>query len=304
MASHRTSIHRAPAHRAPIRFVSSRAAIAAIATTLCAAAPAQPALEAGAAATAPIRLVYDFYAAGLHLATLETTATLTGERYEIETRARSTGLADSFVRATLESRATGDIGPRGPVTDRFSTFSDSRFGVRELEMQRRDDGTFDVTADPELEPQQAAALRSGLANGTLDPLTASIYSALRPDGTACTEDVRVFDGRRVFRLDFARAGTDTLTPGSQAVFAGDAVRCQLRYVPVAGQSRDWELQQARDPSPPAALWLAPFEMEGTPAILMLPVRMQFEGTWGTALAHLKSAEIGGFQMIGTAPQVR
>lgn len=290
------------------RLRAGRLGVALAAAVLCGTAPLPPAASdapvapgAQAAAEAPIRLVYDFYAAGLHLASLETTAKLSGTRYEIQTRAESTGFADTLVRARLESRASGALGARGPVPDRFRTFSDTRFGVRKLEMERRADGTFDVTAEPALEPQQAAALRSGLADGTLDPLTASIYSVLRPGSDACTQDVRVFDGRRVFKLAFSRDGSDTLTPGAQAVFAGDAMKCLMRYVPLAGQSREWELEEARNPSPPAALWLAPFEAEGAPAPLMLPVRMQFEGTWGAALVHLRTAEIGGNTVVGRAP---
>ncbi len=264
-------------------------------------APQSP-LQSGDSAAAggqPIRLVYSFYGAGFHLATLETNARLAPGSYEISTKAESSGLADTLIRARLESSATGTLSDRGPVPARFQTYSDSRFGERELSMQRRDDGTFDVAAEPELEPQQSAALRSGLADGTLDPLTASIYSVLRPRDTACTEDVRVFDGRRVFKLAFDRQGTEDLAASTQAAFNGQAVKCHLEYVPLAGQSREWKLEQARDPSPPIVLWLAPFEAPGNQGPMLLPVRVELDSPWGMALAHLEMAEIGGKPVLGT-----
>jgi len=242
---------------------------------------------------AAIRLVYDLYLAGLHLATMETTARLSAESYDISNTGMTTGFADSLVRARFESRASGRFEAAGPKPLTYRNFSDTRFGVRELTMTRSLTGSFEVEAEPELEPQQAATIASGRANGTIDPLTASLYSALRPQAKACTEKVRVFDGRRVFDLAYSRVGPEVLEPGPNAVFAGETVKCHLRYVPRAGQSREWKLEETRNPTPPAALWMAVFERDGHADDLILPVRASLDTNWGTALVHLKSIEIGG-----------
>ncbi len=257
-------------------------------------------LETPAPATsqpAPINLAYEFYAAGFQLASMQATARFTDDSYSISSSGKSSGLAETIARARFESEATGSLGRAGPRPHRFRNFSDTRFGVRSLEMIRDGNGTFDVTAEPELEPQQAAALRSGLADGTLDPLTAILYSSLRPAAAVCTEKLRVFDGRRVFNLDFKRKGAEVLTPGTEGVFAGDTVKCELNYVPLAGQSREWKLEQARNPTPPVELWMAPFRRDGTNADVMIPVRMQLESEWGTAVIHLVSVEAGGHALM-------
>ncbi|GAB5502570.1 DUF3108 domain-containing protein [Pyruvatibacter sp.] len=241
----------------------------------------------------PITLVYEFYAAGFHLATVETNATLTNEAYEISTKGQSSGIADSLLRARFESSAVGALSSEGPTPKSFRNFSDTRFGVRELEMTRATDGTFDVTAEPELEPHQAAALRSGLADGTVDPLTASLYTALRPANTTCTEKVRVFDGRRVFALAYTRKGTEVLSPVDESFFTGDTIKCNLRYLPLAGQTREWKLEQAKNPTPPIELWIAEFNQPNRDADVMIPVRMKLQSEWGTALVHLTSVTIGG-----------
>ena len=240
-----------------------------------------------------ISLVYEFYGAGLHLATLETTAKLTQDSYEISSVGLSSGIADSLLRARFESQAAGSLSGDGPTPISFRNFSDTRFGVRELKMTRATDGTFDVTAEPELEPQQAAALRSGLADGTVDPLTATLYSALRPANSTCTEKVRVFDGRRVFTLAFSRTGTEVLTPQDEQHYAGDAIKCDLRYLPLAGQSREWKLEQARNPTPPIELWMAEFKRPNEEQDVVIPVRMKLESQWGAGLVHLTSVTIGG-----------
>lgn len=241
----------------------------------------------------PITLVYEFYAAGFHLATVETSATLSNEAYEISTKGQSSGIADSLIRARFESSAVGALTSNGPTPKSFRNFSDTRFGVRELEMTRATDGTFDVTAEPELEPHQAAALRSGLADGTVDPLTASLYSALRPANTTCTEKVRVFDGRRVFALAYSRKGTEILSPVDESFFTGNAIKCNLRYLPLAGQTREWKLEQAKNPTPPIELWMAEFKRPNEDSDVVIPVRMKLQSDWGTAVAHLTSVTMGG-----------
>ena len=131
-------------------------------------------------------------------------------------------------------------------------------------------------------------------------MTASLYSALRPPANACTEKVRVFDGRRVFSLAYSRVGPEVLEPGTDGVFSGETVKCHLTYVPLAGQSREWKLEELRNPTPPASLWMAVFERDGQADALILPVRASIDTNWGTALAHLKSAEIGGTPMMQAA----
>ncbi len=252
-----------------------------------------PAIAETGSTVEPITLVYEFYAAGFHLATVETNATLTNEAYEISTKGQSSGIADSLIRARFESSAVGALSSEGPTPKSFRNFSDTRFGVRELEMTRASDGTFEVTAEPELEPHQAAALRSGLADGTVDPLTASLYSALRPASTTCTEKVRVFDGRRVFALAYTRKGTEVLSPVDESFFAGDTIKCNLRYLPLAGQTREWKLEQAKNPTPPIELWMAEFKQPNRNSDVMIPVRMKLQSEWGTALVHLTSVTMGG-----------
>lgn len=252
-----------------------------------------PALPDTGSTVEPITLVYEFYAAGFHLATVEANAKLSSEAYEISTKGQSSGIADSFIKARFESSAVGALTSDGPTPKSFRNYSDTRFGVRELEMTRATDGTFDVTAEPELEPQQAAALRSGLADGTVDPLTASLYSALRPANTTCTEKVRVFDGRRVFALAYSRKGTEVLTSADESFFSGDAIKCDLRYLPLAGQTREWKLEQAKNPTPPIELWVAEFKRPNEDSDVIIPVRMKLESDWGTALAHLTSVTMGG-----------
>ena len=282
---------------APSRILSL-AGIAALSVVLTAplgaATTTQPAAEPVTDKDAEaITLVYEFYGAGFHLATLETRATLTDDSYEISSVGQSSGLADSLLRARFESRAVGSLSSDGPTPISFRNFSDTRFGVRELKMTRAPDGTFDVTAEPELEPYQSAALRSGLADGTVDPLTASLYSALRPASSTCTEKVRVFDGRRVFTLAYSRTGTEILTPRDDAYYAGSAIKCNLRYLPLAGQTREWKLEQARNPTPPIELWMAEFKRPNEASDVVIPVRMKLQSQWGSALVHLTSVTIGG-----------
>jgi hypothetical protein len=244
-----------------------------------------------------IELSYEFFGAGFLLGTLETTAIISDIAYDISTRAATAGLADGIANAELQSNAVGRLTANGPLPTSFRTASESNWGSRALQMIRTEEGSFNVAAEPELEPQQAAALRSGLATGTVDPLTASLYSSLRPAAQACSQRVKVFDGRRVFALDFKRTGAETLPVSNQAAFAGETITCNLRYVPLAGQSREWKLQEAKDPSPPIKLWMASFKTADLRQEFLIPVRLQLRTPFGSALVHLQQARISGQPMM-------
>lgn len=261
------------------------------------------------APAATLDLVHEIHAAGLHVGTVQTRIRMAAGGYAMETRAETSGLADSLVQARLVSRVRGRMDAQGLRPEHFETLSDTRFGTRELAMRRNPDGRFHlIHATPALDPRQQAALASPGAVGALDPLTAAIHTSLAAADGACAKSLPVFDGRRTFRLEFSPAGEDSLAAGAQARFTGDAIKCHVRYVPLAGQSRAWRLAQLENPSPPASLWLAPVETRltgpmpqahaaaGEPALL-LPVRMEIAGAWGRAVIHLTQARLEGRDML-------
>lgn len=256
----------------------------------------------GEPATA-IDLTYKVYGGGLLILSLDTRAELGGGRYEIASKVATEGLVDRLFHGRLTSRAHGFLTGAGPQMERYVQAYKGRFGDRSIDMTLAADGTYDVEARPEDGDEiEQGPLDPKAAVGAVDPLTASIHAALTGAEAPCASRVPVFDGRRVYELDFSMLATDRLEPRAAGEFAGAAWRCKVVYKPKSGFTREWHIRRAKDPLRPATVWLARFD-GGNGAddsqSLMLPVRVQVESAYFNAVAHLTHASIDGRQLIAS-----
>ena len=279
---------------------SRRLAGLALGALLVAAAPA----AAEAPADTRVDLTYRVYGGGLLILSLDTSAALGPSRYEIASQAATEGLVDRLFHGRLTSSAQGRLTDQGPRLERYRQAYKGRFGDRSIDMRLADDGSYDVAAEPEEAVPGQAPVDPRKVVGTVDPLTASIHAALAGADSPCKARVPVFDGRRVYDLDFSMLATDRLEPRAAGEFAGEAWRCEVAYRPVSGFTREWHIRRARDPLRPATVWLARFEgaengAGETPSFL-LPVRLQIESAWVNAVAHLTRARIDGRELIASS----
>lgn len=257
-----------------------------------------------AAPNTAVDLTYKVYGGGLLILSLDTKAELGGGRYEIASNVATEGLVDRLFPGRLTSQAHGTLTGAGPQMQRYMQAYKGRFGDRSIDMTLAADGTYDVAAEPENLPEQAPVDPKAMA-GAVDPLTASIYAALAGAKAPCASRVPVFDGRRVYELDFSMRATDRLEPRAAGEFAGEAWRCEVVYKPKSGFTREWHIRRAKDPLRPATVWLARFDggngADNGPS-LMLPVRVQVESAYFNAVAHLTRASIDGRELIASVEE--
>ena len=250
-------------------------------------------------------LTYEFYGGGLHVVTLDTQAVITPSRYEIASQIETTGIADTLFKGRLHSSARGMLTATGPRLDSYSQDYNGRFGERSVYMSLTSGGLYDVETKPSAAEDKRTNIPPGALRGTVDPLTASIYTALNQGDDPCRQSIPVFDGRRVFKLDFAYDSQEELTPQAPGVYAGNATKCKVTYRSIAGHTRKWALAEAKDPTPPFTVWIAEFEglvgdRTDKTEHFTLPVRLLVETRYISAVAHLTQAVIDGQQLIRTA----
>lgn len=277
--------------------------------TSCLAAALTLALSATAASgEAPVDgtavdLTYRIYGGGLLILSLDTRAEFSAERYTITSDVATEGLVDRFFHGRMSTRAHGLLTDEGPQMQHYAQAYKGRFGERSIDMTMTPEGTYEVEAEPDKLPEHAPVDPKAVV-GTVDPLTASIYGALTRAGQPCVARVPVFDGRRVYDLDFSMLATDDLEPRATGEFAGEAWRCKVVYTPKSGFTRDWHIRRAKDPLRPATVWLARFEGSengaGERQQFLLPVRLQIESAYFNAVAHLTRASIDGRELIAGA----
>ncbi|MGK2742175.1 DUF3108 domain-containing protein [Tepidicaulis sp. LMO-SS28] len=253
------------------------------------------------AAITAVDLSYEVYGGGFHVLSLATQAIVTPRRYEIVSRLETRGIADTLFNGQMDSQAHGLMTPAGPELLTYAQDYAGYFGERSVDIARTADGSYEVTAEPPDGIHADGSLPAHTLRGTIDPLTASVFTAINDTDAPCAQVVPVFDGRRVFRLRFRPDGEEILQPESENAYAGPALRCKVTYEAVAGFSRDWYIDQAKDPLKPFTIWLASFESadkkEGAPDRFNVPVRLLIETRYLNGVAHLSRAIIDGEERI-------
>jgi Protein of unknown function (DUF3108) len=246
-----------------------------------------------------VDLTFEVYGGGLHVVSFGTQAVLTPKRYEIAAQFQTEGVADTFFNGRGSSTASGLLTPSGPRLLNYSQEYDGRFGERSIAMELDESGRYDVAAIPE-DGIHKHGFTAAAVRGKVDPLTASIFTAINAGVAPCSQTIPVFDGRRIFNLKFSELGEAELAPLGAGAYAGPAWKCSVLYDPVAGFTREFLVERAKNPLPPFTIWLARFDEQMGPSgtqPLVLPVRMLFETSIVNATAHLTKAEVDGEALI-------
>jgi len=246
-----------------------------------------------------VDLTFEIYGGGLHIVSFGTQATLTPERYEIAAQFQTQGVADTLFNGRGSSTASGLLTPSGPRLLNYSQEYDGRFGERSIAMVLDESGRYNVAAKPE-DGIHKQGFSASIVRGKVDPLTASIFTAINSTAAPCSQTIPVFDGRRIFNLKFKELDQTQLQPIGAGTYTGPAWKCTVLYDPVAGFTREFLVERAKNPLPPFTIWLARFEETMGPSgtqPLVLPVRMLFETSIVNATAHLTKAEVDGEKLI-------
>lgn len=249
-----------------------------------------------------VDLTFEIYGGGLHIVSFGTQAVLTPKRYEIAAQFQTEGVADTLFNGRGSSTATGVLTPAGPRLLNYSQEYDGRFGERSITMALDDSGRYNVAAEP-ADGIHKHGFSASAVRGKVDPLTASIFTAINSTAAPCSQTIPVFDGRRIFNLKFKELDQTELQPIGAGTYTGPAWRCSVLYDPVAGFTREFLVERAKNPLPPFTVWLARFEEQMGPGgtqPLVLPVRMMFETPVVNAIAHLTTAEVDGRALIQPA----
>ncbi len=276
--------------------------IAPLYATAASATEATPITDNADESAQEVDLTFEVYGGGLHVISFGTQATLTPKRYEIAAQFQTEGVADTFFNGRGSSTATGVLTPAGPRLLNYSQEYDGRFGERSITMALDESGRYNVAAEP-ADGIHKQGFSASAVRGKVDPLTASIFTAINATAAPCAQTIPVFDGRRIFNLKFKELDETELQPLGAGAYAGPAWRCSVAYDPVAGFTREFLVERAKNPLPPFTIWLARFDDQMGPSgtqPLVLPVRMLFETPIVNAIAHLTTAEVDGKALIQPA----
>lgn len=202
-----------------------------------------PAVLASIKAGAPTRMVYELDANAMIFiipasGRASFTVDLKPDTYTIQSRVRTTGLADVFVNYDMSLSAAGFTRTSGLKTAQYISQNKDGKKNRRVELNMTDTG-FEMTAKPKfgnLGDPAATQAQAILAN---DPITALITFALEPrakGADACGGPIKVFDGRQLTYLHLKRSGTGTVKVKTNG-WSGQAIECHVTMDKIAGYKK-------------------------------------------------------------------
>ena len=271
-------------------------------TIAAAASLALTATAPALAADAQARMTYDVYVGGLRMLEVESGLTLGADRYDVDLSAHVVGIAAAFSDWRSNVRSSGAVdGPRVQparnIVQRINGDSDKTTTITFL-----GGGKMDVEIVPSTKPKREQTIPPERLVHALDPMSGvvSILQAMHVGAAACTGQVPVFDGRRLYRADLADGGTVMLDKAEQGMYGGQALRCTVSLTPMVGDfnfgderrnAKPTEYLQRTSRAPDQRVittWLAS-PGGNLPAV---PVRIESESPWGRVVVHLRAVAAG------------
>lgn len=249
--------------------------------------------QAGGGATSSVQLVWQVYLGGFNLGNIGLKSSFTGNSYSAVSRLKTAGVVNSFYEAVIDATSVGTVAGTGLQPQKYDSNTENEKQSQKVGLiysasgiQLFSDPPYNTARFPVTEEQK---------RGTLDPLSGLVlalsgvsHSATKP----CGETVRVFDGRRRYDIELTFEGNDKVkTDGG---YKGPAVRCTVVYKQLAGFKPNLNKGKA---IPPITAWFAPMESTsgGPVKKFMVPIKIQTETPYGTALAHGRKVTIDGVQ---------
>ena len=241
-------------------------------------------LPCAAFAQAPVSLhaSYETYAAGMHVADVETGFTFGPWTYQMNLGYHTTGLAGLFVGGHQFDVVNGSWHGSRAEPSRFVGEGSWR-GTNRLAEIEYQGGLPNIRKLIPPNQEEREPVPENLQANTIDTLSAlaELVRVVQTTGR-CETKVRTYDGRRAVEIEAHTAGDEILAPTDRSSFTGRTLRCDFAGRMLAGFLFGDDRERDSKPMHGSA-WLAPL-VPNTPP---LPVRMAFETRWfGMATMYL------------------
>jgi Protein of unknown function (DUF3108) len=174
---------------------------------------------------------YSISFAGIPVARSSFRTTVEGDTLTLNGSLSSAGLATMFASTKATSTIVARVTKAGLQTQSYAL--QVRMGERNRETKMRFKGgnVASVSMTPKRKPNpNAVPVEATHKESVIDPFLASVIKASSP-GDVCNRTLRVFDGTTRSDLVLRPDGVEQVKVKG---FAGEGVRCSVRYVPVSG----------------------------------------------------------------------
>jgi hypothetical protein len=242
-----------------------------------------------------LHATYETYAAGVHVAEVDTGLSFGPRDYQMNLSYHTTGLVGLFFRGHQFDRVNGRWRGQHAAPSEFIGQGEWR-GVERLADIGYLDGRPTIRHLMPPNTDEREPVPDTLQANSIDTLSAlaELIHVVQETGR-CEATVRTYDGRRAVEIEAHTAGEEILAADRRSSFAGKTLRCDFKGRMLSGFKFDDNRERDSKPMHGTA-WLAPV-VPGNPP---LPVRMAFETRWfGDAVMYLTGIGPGaGLRIAG------
>ncbi len=255
--------------------------------------------------TRTLKVSYDITLAGLPLGKADLSSSFSGSKYEMEGRAKLTGLAMILTGGKGEASASGILADAAPPrSSSFAVVSKTSDNQRSVRMGLKSGRVAKVEIDPPLEPRpDRVPVKAADKRGVVDPMSALLMPAVASknltDPANCDRIIPVFDGASRMNVVLSYGETKNVeVPG----YSGPVLVCNARYVPISGHRSERPATKFMQENKDIAVWLAP--VEGPRLLFPLKVSVRTMIGMGEMQASLWSLEEDGKASLPIRKAVR
>jgi hypothetical protein len=274
----------------------SFAAVLALTYGLGGTIPPETALaENSISAASRIVAVYQVELAGFNLGNFRLTTTFRGDDYEMRGEGRFTILEGLVYEWRGSSASAGRVTSTGPQPSMYAlNYTDGGRKGERLRMTFGGGAVRQVSIVPNnpRSPHVIPVTKEQL-EGVLDPMSGAFLSARsqNPDGDpeVCRQTLPVFDGKQRFDLVLTPKQTVTVQKKTRGGYAGPAVICRVKFIPIAGYRPDNPGIRLMSQTNEIEVWLIP--VRGT--YMYVPYRIVLPTPVGYGSALVTSIQVVG-----------
>lgn len=192
-------------------------------------------VQSGAPFHTGLTVYYEMYIGGLQLGYIDVKANWNDERYEIDSKAQTAGIAETLFEGRYNNVSEGvlagaKVSPRLYISDYTTTDNEQYVKV-----------SFNGEEPTALLAQPPYDLRypvdRELKRKTVDPLGAYMYLMFGSNRSAeapCGRTLPIFDGKRRYDFKIKYVKDIQIRTGDKHAYRGPGVLCEMQYTQIAG----------------------------------------------------------------------
>ena len=224
-------------------------------------------------------LTYEAHVGGFRVGVIDIDAKWNGEKYTMDSRVWTEGLAEVLVQARYHNSSHGIFDQKRVAPIQYSTHYKTRDDQQYVKLDFDFDEPVNVFAKPKYSNRHQVTRLD--KRKSVDPMSSILYmiwGSSVDEEAPCGERVPIYDGKRRYDFKLRFIKEMTLSSNDPQGYNGPGLHCKVQYQEVAGFRK-------RDPKEKPYPWIDLYMARFDNGKLTIPVRMTLKTLYGSVVAR-------------------